>query len=292
MGASMEDMRGKRLLITGATDGIGKAAALELARLGADLVIVGRNPAKTEKALGEIQSAGAGDHSMLLADLSSIAATKAVAAEYLARHDRLDALLNNAGASFDSFRTSADGIEMTFALNHFSYYLLGNLLLDALRRSADERGEARIINVSSSAHASARAGLRLESLNAPGNFAAFRVYAESKLANLYFTYELARRLEGTGVTVNALHPGLVKTNIGSEIAGITGMIFRALQLFIGRSPQKGAETLVYLAASGQASGVSGKYWKDKQPAASSHQSHDRDAQRQLWEYSAEVTGVG
>jgi len=286
-------MKGKRVLITGASDGIGKTAALELARRGADLVITGRNETKTRAVLDQINALGGDlDHAMLLADLSSIQQTKDLAAEFLSGHRRLDVLLNNAGAAFQDYATSADGIEMTFALNHISYYLLGNLLLDALKRAGDINGEARMINVSSSAHQQARDGLNLDDPPAASRFRGFRAYGESKLANLLFTYEMARRLEGARVTVNAVHPGLVKTNIGSDARGLTGAIFRVFQALFGTSPQKGAETLVYLAASPDVAGISGKYWVDQKQSPSSSISHDRAQQRRLWEYSAEITGVG
>ena len=157
------NLNGKRVLITGASDGIGKQAALDLARMGADIVIAGRNESKTRAVLDQVKAlGGAGDCAMLLADLSSIQQTKDLAARFLECYDRLDVLLNNAGAAFQDYATSADGIEMTLALNHISYYLLGNLLLDAMKRAADAHGEARMINVSSSAHQQARDGLNLE----------------------------------------------------------------------------------------------------------------------------------
>ena len=285
-------MRGKRVLITGASDGIGKAAALELARRGADLVIAGRSETKTGGVLRQIQADSPGDHSMLLADLSSIEQTKSLAAEYLSRYGKLDVLLNNAAGVFDDFATTVDGIERTFALNHLSYYLLGNLLLDALKRKAAETGEARIVNVSSSAHQQARNGLNLDDPPDPTAYRVFRVYSETKLANLLFTYELARRLDGTGVTVNALHPGFVKTNLGGDARGLLGMIFRTVQSLIGRSPDKGAETLVHLAASTEAAGINGKYWADMKPLRSIDISYDREQQQRLWNFSAEITGVG
>lgn len=286
-------MKGKRVLVTGASDGIGKQAALDLAALGADVVIAGRNESKTRAVLDQLYAlGGAGDHALLLADLSSIRQTKDLAAEFLGAYDRLDVLLNNAGASFQDYATSADGIERTFALNHLSYYLLGNLLLDALKRAADTNGEARMINVSSSAHQQARDGLILDEAPEASRYRSFRAYGESKLANLLFSYELARRLEGSGISVNAVHPGLVKTNIGGDARGMTAIIFRGLQALFGRSPQKGAETLVYLASSPDVAGLSGKYWVDKKQLRSSDNSYDREQQRRLWDYSAQITGVG
>ena len=286
-------MQGKRILVTGASDGIGKAAALELARRGADLVIAGRSESKTGAVLDQINAIdGGGNHDMLLADLSSIHQTKDLARVFLAQYASLDVLLNNAGAAFQDYATSVDGFEMTFALNHLSYFLLGNMLLEALKQAASERGEARIINVSSSAHQQARDGLNLDARGDASRFSGIRAYSESKLANLLFTYELARTLDGSGVSVNALHPGLVKTNIAGNTKGLTGFIFRSVQMLVGRSANRGAETLVYLAASPEVKGISGKYWADMKQAQSTPISNDREQQRRLWDFSAELTGVG
>ncbi|MCY4147719.1 MAG: SDR family oxidoreductase [Chloroflexi bacterium] len=287
-------MQGKRTLITGATDGIGKQAALAIAGMGAAVTLVGRNEAKTRAVCGELQSqTGNADIDWLLGDLSSMAEVRSVADEFRARHDRLDVLLNNAGASFSSYAESVDGIEMTFALNHFSYYLLSNLLLDMLKTTAADQGEARVVNVSSSAHSAAGpAGLQVDALNDPDQFRAFRAYGGSKLANLLFTYELDRRLTDTRVTVNAVHPGLVNTRIGDNMSGWIRHFFKLMKIVMGRTPQKGAETLVYLATAPEVAGISGKYWADKQQKDSSAISYNRDQQRQLWQYSAELSGVG
>ncbi|MCY4072441.1 MAG: SDR family oxidoreductase [Chloroflexi bacterium] len=285
-------MRGKCVLITGATNGIGKAAALDLAKMGAEVLIVGRDEVKTRAVLQDlVSSSGNTKLDFLLGDLSSFDDVRAIAIEYLSRHDRLDVLLNNAGAAFSEFRASADGYEMTFALNHISYYLLTLLLLDTLKKTAAERGEARIVNVSSSAHFSARDGIRLDNLRDSGGSAGFRAYSNSKLANVLFTYQLARRLEGTGVAVNALHPGFVNTGFGHNMKGITGLAVKVLQRLIARTPEKGAETLVYLASSSEVAGLTGKYWKDKTQERSSEISYDREQQRRLWEFSAAITGV-
>ncbi len=286
-------MIGKRVLVTGATNGIGKQAALELAAMGAAITIVGRDEVKTRQVRSDIKRlSGNAEVDFLVGDLSSFAETRRVADKYLELHGRLDALLNNAGASFSSFATSADGIEMTYALNHFSYYLLANLLLDVLTLTAKAHGEARIVNVSSSAHSSAAKGLNLDDLRSPDNFASFRNYGGSKLANLLFTYELARRLAGTGVTVNAAHPGLVNTGLGDNMSGIVYYLFKLMKSLAGRKPKKGAETLVYLASSPEVAGVNGGYWADKTKKRSSDISNDRAQQKALWDYSAEVTGVG
>ena len=286
-------MQGKRVLITGATNGIGKIAALELAKKGAEVIIVGRNETKTIEVLRDLKTmSGNANIDMLLADLSSFAEVKRLAEEFLSCNDRLDVLLNNAGAAFSTFLASVDGYEMTFALNHVSYYLLSNLLLGTLIETAAEHGEARIINVSSGAHTSARNGVRLDNLSDANASGGFRAYGESKLANILFTYELARRLDGKAVTVNALHPGFVNTGFGHNMQGIMGVAVKLLQKLIARTPQKGAETLVYLASSADATGVTGKYWKDKTQSPSSNISYDREQQNRLWQFSAEITGVG
>ncbi|MDE2951827.1 MAG: SDR family oxidoreductase [Chloroflexota bacterium] len=284
-------MQGKRVLITGATNGIGKFAALELAKMGANVVIVGRNEAKTRAVLSQLIADSGNDNlHMLLADLSSMDETRRAAAEYLQKHQRLDVLLNNAGAVFSEFQASVDGYEMTFALNHLSYYLLALLLVDTLKNTAREHGEARVINVSSSAHRNA--SLRLDNLRDHTGHSMMSSYGASKLMNVLFTYELARRLQGAGVTVNAVHPGLVATGFGHNMRGIWVPIIKILQRLFAISPEKGAETLVYLASSIDAAGITGKYWDRKQQKESSANSYDRELQKQLWDFSAEATGIG
>ncbi len=284
-------MHGKQVLITGATDGIGKQAALEIAGMGAAVTLVGRNESKTRAVCSEIQAqTGSEQIDWLLGDLSSMQEVRRIADEFRARHNRLDVLLNNAGAVFSEFRRSADGFEMTFALNHLSYYLLTHLLLDMLRATAGDQGEARIINVSSMAHQNAT--MRLDNLREASGYSFMNSYGASKLMNVLFTYELARRLEDAPITVNAVHPGLVRTRFGHDTARVWSFLIKVLQRFFAISPQKGAETLVYLATSPDAAGISGKYWVKKRQKQSSDNSYDREQQRQLWQYSAEVTGVG
>ncbi|MCY3779135.1 MAG: SDR family oxidoreductase [Chloroflexi bacterium] len=284
-------MIGKRVLITGATNGIGKQAALELATMGAEIVIVGRDEIKTRKVSVDIKrTSGNSNVEMLVADLSSMDEIRRIAAEFRDKHQRLDVLLNNAGAVFSEYQQSADGYEMTFALNHISYYLLTNLLLDIIKLTAHEHGEARIINVSSSAHRNA--SLRLDNLRDQKGYSFMNSYGASKLMNVLFTYELARQLEDTTVTVNAVHPGLVDTGFGHNTRGLWSSIIKILQKLFAISPQKGAETLVYLASSPDAAGISGKYWNEKQQKRSSDISYDRSQQTALWEYSADATGVG
>ena len=241
-------MKEKRVLITGATNGIGKQAALELTQMGADLVIVGRNEAKTRRVQHDLRALnGGGEIDYLIADLSSMAEIRRIADEFRAKYDRLDVLLNNAGAAFSDFQLSADGYEMSFALNHISYYLLTHLLLDLLIQTSQEQDEARIINVSSSAHRGAT--LRLDNLRDKKGFQFMNSYGASKLMNVLFTYELARRLADRSVVVNAVHPGLVATGFGHETGWLYSTLCKILQRLFADSPEKGAETLVYLASS-------------------------------------------
>ena len=284
-------MIGKRVLITGATNGIGKQAAIELAKLGASLVIVGRDEIKTRKVSVDIkQLSGNTDVDLLVADLSSMAEVRRIADEFREKHQRLDVLLNNAGAVFSEYQQSVDGYEMTFALNHLSYYLLTMLLLDIIKLTAQEHGQARIINVSSSAHRGA--SLRLDNLHDSKGYSFMNSYGGSKLMNVLFTYELARRLEGEAVSVNAVHPGLVATGFGHNTGSLWAFLIKVAQRLFAISPQRGAETLVYLAASSEVDGISGKYWNQKKQKRSSDTSYDQALQKALWNFSAEVTGVG
>lgn len=286
MPGSVTAMNGKVCLVTGATSGIGRVAAQALAAQGATVAIVGRDRGRCETTQAAIRAAtGNSAVYSLLADLSSQQQIRQLAAEVVERFPRLDLLLNNAGAMFFDRRESADGIEMTFALNHLAYFLLTNLLLERLRSSAP----SRIVNVASDAHTWARR-LDFEDLQGRRRYGGFRAYARSKLANLLFTYELARRLEGTGVTVNALHPGFVSTNIFAG-NGAAGAIMRLGATLLAIGPEKGAETSIYLGTSPDVEGVSGAYYYRKKPAASSRASHDEEAARQLWGVSLELTGV-
>ncbi len=277
-------MEGKTCLITGGSDGIGYAAAQEMARMGATVVIVGRNEGKTaaavERIIGET-----GNHEVhyMLADLSSQTDVRRLADQVKHHISRLDVLVNNAGAIFLSNRRSVDGIEITFALNHLGYFLLTTLLLDLLKESAP----ARIVNVSSSSHWSA-GRFRLEDLPKPGSNRGYRAYGRSKLCNILFTYELARRLEGSGVTVNALHPGLVRTGIARN----NGLLGRVVNFFIGVrgvDAIKGAETLNYLASSPEVEETTGKFFVDCRAVSSSARSYDAGLASDLWELSERLT---
>ena len=277
-------MDGKTCLITGASDGIGYVAARELARMGARVIAVGRNAAKTHAAaMRIIDETKNDDVSYLVADLSSQRDVHRLARQVKERTPQLDVLLNNAGAIFLSKQTSIDGFEMTFALNHMGYFLLTNLLLDQLMQSVP----SRIINVSSSSHGSPGRFL-LHELPRPVSNRGYRAYGRSKLCNILFTYELARRLEGTGVTVNALHPGLVRTNIARN----NGVLGRVVNFFIGArgvSVEQGADTLVYLASSPEVEGISGRFFVNRRDVASSRLSYDTELASGLWDLSQRLT---
>ena len=279
-------MHGKVCMVTGATSGIGKETARELARQGATVIIVGRSPGKIETAVNEIKlETGNNSVHSLLGDLSSQGEIRRLAREFKVCHQSLHVLVNNAGSIFLSRRQSIDDIEMTFALNHLSYFLFTILLLDVLKSTA----QARIINVSSNAHENTV--MEFEDLQCHHRYRfGTRAYRMSKLANLLFTYELARRLEGTGLTVNGLHPGLVATNLLSN-NGFTGRLITFFLRFRGMTPQEGARTSVYLATSADVEGVTGRYFVDRRAVPSSDASRDRDMAARLWQVSMEMTGL-
>ncbi len=278
-----QDMNGKVCLITGATQGIGKAAAIEIGRRGPILVVVGRDEGRLAQVVKEIKDQSGNDKvESLLADLSSQASIRQLAAQFLARHDRLHVLVNNAGGVFMERKLTVDGFETTWAVNHLGYFLLTELLLPVLKASAP----ARIVNVASGAHKGAR--INFDDLQGERGFSGFRMYGQSKLANILFTFELSRRLAGTGVTANCLHPGVVSTGFGKNN---TGMLKTLLSVFgfLLLSPEKGARTTVYLATSKEVDGVTGKYFDKCQPVPSSPQSVDLEVARRLWEVSEGMT---
>jgi NAD(P)-dependent dehydrogenase (short-subunit alcohol dehydrogenase family) len=276
-------MNQKICLITGANSGIGKETARELARTGATVIMVARDARRGEAARTEIV-ADTGNHqvALLLADLSSQASTRALAAQVTAQYDRLDLLVNNAGGYFATRQESVDGLELTFALNHMGYFLLTNLLLPLLKASAP----ARIVNVSSDAHRGGR--ITLTDYNRLTRYSGFKVYGESKLANVLFTYALARRLEGSGVTVNAMHPGFVRTGFGLNNKGIQGRVIGWLARAFALTPQQGAETAIWLATSADVAGVSGQYFVKKRAKKSSAASYNEEDQALLWALSEEL----
>lgn len=273
-------------LITGATSGIGRVAARELARSGLRVVIVGREEGRVTETVAALrEQTGSSAVEYLLADLSSQEQVRRLSDEFLRRYGRLDVLLNNAGAVFTSRQVTVDGIERTFALNHLAPFLLTNLLLNTLTSSAP----ARVVTVSSMAHSGAH--MQLDDLQFERHpYRAFTAYGQSKLANILFTYELARRLDGTGVTANTLHPGFVATNFGRSNGGLWSPLFTLLRPFM-ISAERGAQTSIYLATSPEVEGVTGRYFADCKPRRSSAASYDVESQRRLWETSEQLTGV-
>ncbi len=277
-------MSGKVCLVTGATSGIGEVTAGELARKGATVVVVGRNPQKCEATVGRIRErTGNPAVEPLVADLSSQVEVRRLAEEFVRRHDRLDVLVNNAGALLMDRRVSVDGIEMTFALNHLAYFLLTDLLLDRLRASAP----SRIVVVSSDAHRGVT--MDFDDLGGRAKYRGFRAYSRSKLANVLFVRELARRLEGTGVTANALHPGFVASGFFSG-DGPAWWAMRRLAGLFAVTPERGAKTSVYLASSPEVEGVTGQYFVKEKPVEPSWAARDEEAARRLWRVSEEMTG--
>jgi NAD(P)-dependent dehydrogenase (short-subunit alcohol dehydrogenase family) len=282
----MAPMQGKTVLITGANQGIGKASAIALGAMGAKLVLVCRNADKARAAIVDIEKAGAKDVELIVGDMASQADVRRIASEFKSKHDRLDVLLNNAGVLVTSRRTTVDGIEETFAINHLGYFLLTNLLLDVLKSSAP----ARIVSVSSEAHRGA--SVNWDDLQfANSSFSSFRAYGQSKLCNILFTKELARRLEGTKVTANCLHPGVIASGFGQTYGGFMSFVLKVASPFL-ITPEKGARTQVWLASSPEVEGVTGKYFDkcaEKQP---NNAAQDESAPRRLWEISEKLTAPG
>jgi len=284
-GEQQDSMKGKIVLITGATSGIGRETALGLARKGATLVLVGRSREKLGRTISEI-AAQTGNQQIdsLVCDLTSMESVRKLAGDFKAKYQRLDVLINNAGEIVNERRVTVDGYEYTLALDHLSHFLLTSLLMDIIKKSAP----SRIINVSSSAHMFGH--LDFDDLMGEKKYGAMRAYGQAKLANLLFTYELARRLAGTGVTVNALHPGVVKTNFGAGMKG-RWRIFITLGKPFNISARKGAETSIYLASSPEVARVSGKYFAKKKEKRSSKESYDESVAKRLWSESARLTGA-
>ena len=274
-------MEGKVVLITGGTAGIGKQAALALLKLGAQVVVIGRNPEKTKKVVEELKTAtGNPKVDSLLADLSSMAEVRRVAAEFMVKFPRLDVLLNNAGALFPERTTTVDGFERTMATNHLAYFLLAQELLPVLEKSAP----ARIVNVSSGAHMGRP--LDFDDLMAEKSYPAFTQYGRSKAANILFTRELARRLKDKKITVNSLHPGFVASDFLAK-KGFWGLI-KPLAYLFAIDEVEGAKTSVYLASSPEVEGVTGKYFfkcVEKRPSAFCE---DEAAAKRLWEMSEKL----
>lgn len=269
-------MKGKVIVITGATSGIGQVASEKLAAMGARIVFVSRDKARGEATLARLRECGPGlDHRLHYADLSRLSEMKRVANEIADAEPHIDVLMNNAGAMFDRRRLTEDGLELTFALNHMSYFVVTHILRERLRATPG----ARIVNTSSDAHRNARVDYNDPEMKA--NFGMFKTYCRSKLYNILFTRELARRLRGSGVTANALHPGFVATRFGDGNTGAGGLVFRAIKLFAIR-PEQGAKTLVFLASSPEVTERSGEYFYKCAPSTPTSDALDEGAARWLW----------
>jgi NAD(P)-dependent dehydrogenase (short-subunit alcohol dehydrogenase family) len=281
------DMQNKIVMVTGATNGIGLESAKALAAQGATIIGVGRNPQKCADVAQQIKAAtGNSKVEFLVADLSVQAQVRQMATTFKQKYNRLDVLLNNAGSYFVKRETNVDGQEMTWALNHLNYFLLTDLLLDVLQASAP----ARIVNVSSMAHSGAKR-INFEDVEFKTGYSGWPAYSHSKLANVMFTYELARRLQGTKVTANVLHPGFVDTGFGHNNSGLIGSGLALVQKIVAKKPEQGAATSIYLASSPQVEGVTGKYFSDSKEAKSSAASQDVAAQQRLWALSEQMVGA-
>ncbi len=280
------NIAGKTCVVTGANAGIGKETAIGLAREGALVIMVCRSRERGEKALAEVEEAtGSRTVELLLCDMAAFASMRELSEEIHARHDAVHVLVNNAGAILGGRELTVDGIERTFQINHLGYFVVTHLLLDLLRASAP----ARIVNVASTAHR--RAQFEFDNLQGERKYRDLSAYSRSKLYNIAFTYQLARRLEGSGVTANCLHPGVVASNFGLSASPAFRTLVRMGRPFL-ISPERGARTSIYLASSPEVEGVSGEYFDKCRPVRSSEVSYDVASQERLWEISAELTGLG
>jgi NAD(P)-dependent dehydrogenase (short-subunit alcohol dehydrogenase family) len=278
-------MKDKVVMITGSNSGIGKAASLALAKMGATVVMVARSKERGEAARSEIIRKSQNSLvDLLLADLSSLESVRQLASDFRRKYSKLHVLINNAGLFNQRRRVTVDGYENTFATNYLASFLLTNLQLDLLKASAP----SRIINVSSVGHYNGH--INFEDLNLENDYGGWKAYGQSKLALVLFTHELAKKLQGTEVTVNAVHPGTVATNIWTRPLGPAGFIMALPKLFM-TSPEKGAETIVYLASSADAKGLNGEYVEKLKAKKSSDESYDEEIAQRLWDVSAKLTGL-
>jgi retinol dehydrogenase-14 len=285
MGNGSGSMTGRTVLVTGSSGGIGKATALGLAMLGAHLAVTGRDRARAEEAAREIRARGGGEVDVFVADLTSQAEVRRLADEVLSRLPRIDVLVNNVGGFWSSRHVTADGLERTFALNHLAPFLLTHLLLDRLKQGAP----ARVVTVSSNAQAHGH--LDFDDLQGARDYSGSRAYNQSKLANVMFTYELARRLDHTSVTANALHPGVVRTSFGAEDPGRTGRLLVPVMRPFMKTTHQGAATSVHLASAADLHSVTGRFFAAGRPKKSSRESYDRLAAARLWQRSAVLVGL-
>jgi NAD(P)-dependent dehydrogenase (short-subunit alcohol dehydrogenase family) len=279
-------MQGKTVVITGATSGIGEVAACRLAQQGARIVLIARDRSRGEQTLKRLEVVAPGqNHVVHYANLSRLAEMKRAAEVITGSEARIDVLINNAGALFATRQVTGDALEMTFATNHIAYFVVTNLLIERLKA----RPGSRIVSTASDAHK--RAKLDFDDLQSEKGYSGFGEYGRSKLMNILFTRELARRLAGSGVTANCLHPGFVATRFADTSGGLTSLVVRGAKRF-ALTPEEGAKTIIYLASSPEVEGISGKYfYKCKQVMPTAEAQNDADAQR-LWDISAQLSGVG
>ena len=278
-------MAGRTVLVTGGSGGIGRATALGLAAMGAHLAITGRDRGRAEDTAREIRAAGAGQVDVFVADLSAQSEVRRLAGEVLQRLSRIDVLVNNVGGYWNTRHVTADGLERTFAVNHLAPFLLTNLLLGRLKQSTP----ARVVTVSSNVQALGR--IDFEDLQAERSYSGARAYNQSKLANVLFTYELARRLQGTSVTANALHPGVVRTALGAEDPRAVQRLLMPVMRPFMKAPARGAATSVYLASAPGLEQVTGRFFAGRKPRKSAKSSYDQAAAAQLWQVSADLAQV-
>ena len=278
-------MKGKTIVATGATSGVGEAAVLALAGLGARIVFIARDEARAHATMQKLEAKAPGlGHRMHLADLSSMAEARKVGAAIAESEPRIDVLINNAGALFAHRRVTPEGLELTFALNHMAYFVLTEALRDKLVASAP----ARIVSTASDAHE--RASLDFSDLQSAKGYSGFKVYGRSKLANILFTRELARRLAGTGVTANCLHPGAVATRFGDSSGGVVGRLIAGAEAVLHLA-EKGADTIIYLASSPEVANTTGAYFVKRQITEPSSAAQDDAAAKRLWEASEALAGA-
>ena len=278
-------MAGRTVLVTGGSGGIGRATAMGLAAMGAHLAITGRDRGRTQDAAREIRAAGRGQVDVFVADLSCQSQVRRLAGEVLQSLSRIDVLVNNAGGYWNTRHVTADGLERTFAINHLAPFLLTSLLLDRLKDSAP----ARVVTVSSNVQAIGR--IDFDDLQGERSYSGARAYNQSKLANVLFTYELARKLQATLVTANALHPGVVRTSFGAEDPGGVQRLFTPFMRPFMKAPGRGAATSIHLASAPDLEQVTGRYFASSKPRRSSRRSYDQAAAARLWQVSADLAGL-
>jgi retinol dehydrogenase-14 len=279
-------MAGRTVLVTGGTGGIGKATALGLATMGAHLAITGRDRGRAEDAAREIRAAGGGQVDVFVADLSAQSEVRRLAQEVLRSLSRIDVLVNNAGGYWNTRHVTADGLERTFAVNHLAPFLLTSLLLHRL----EQGGPARVVTVSSNVQAMGR--IDFDDLQGARSYSGARAYNQSKLANVLFSYELARRLQATSVTANALHPGLVRTSFGAEDPGRVQRLFTPFMRPFMKAPAQGAAASVHLASAPDLEQMTGRYFANSKPKRSSKRSYDKAAAARLWDVSTDLVNPG